>query len=78
MRERVRPATTTEPLRLTGKSLGILGKRLDKDGDGRVSKEEAGTTFATLHAQLDTNADGFVTADESRAALRRQEEQNGS
>ena len=71
-------ATTTEPLRLTGKSLGILGKRLDKDGDGRVSKEEAGTTFATLHAQLDANADGFVTADESRAALRRQEEKKGS
>ncbi len=70
--------TTTEPLRLTGKSLGILGKRLDKDGDGRVSKDEAGTTFSKLHAQLDTNADGYVTADESRAALRRQSEKGGS
>ena len=60
-----------DPVLLTGKSLGILGKRLDKDGDGRVSKAEAGGTFAALHAQLDTNADGYVTADESRAALRR-------
>lgn len=59
-----------DPLRLTGKSLGILGKRLDKDGDGRVSKEEAGPAFEKLHARLDTNADGFVTAEESRAALR--------
>ncbi len=70
-------APVTEPLRLTGKSLGILGKRLDKDGDGRVSKDEAGTTFAKLHTQLDVNADGYVTADESRAALRRQQEKAG-
>ncbi len=61
-----------EPLRLTGKSLGILGKRLDKDGDGKVSKEEAGETFATLHARLDTDGDGFVTGEEVRAALKRQ------
>jgi peroxiredoxin len=67
--------SVTEPLRLTGKSLGILGKRLDKDGDGRVSREEAGTAFANLHTQLDTNADGFVTADESRAALRKAAEE---
>jgi peroxiredoxin len=66
-----------EPLRLTGKSLGILGKRLDKDGDGRISKDEAGATFAKLHAQLDANADGFVTADESRAALRRRTAKSG-
>jgi peroxiredoxin len=65
-------ADRTAPLRLTGKSLGILGKRLDKDGDGKISKEEAGPLFAELHARLDTNADGYVTADESRAALRRQ------
>jgi thiol-disulfide isomerase/thioredoxin/mono/diheme cytochrome c family protein len=68
-------ASNTEPLRLTGKSLGILGKRLDKDGDGRVSREEAGTAFAKLHTQLDTNGDGFVTADESRAALRKAAEE---
>lgn len=68
-------SSNPEPLRLTGKSLGILGKRLDKDGDGRVSREEAGTAFANLHAQLDTNGDGFVTADESRAALRKAAEE---
>lgn len=64
-------AAGDDPVLLTGKSLGILGKRLDKDGDGRVSKEEAGTAFAKLHAQLDTNADGYVTADESREALKK-------
>jgi len=72
-----RAASDPEPLRLTGKSLGILGKRLDKDGDGRISKDEAGSSFAKLHAQLDANADGFVTADESRDALRRQTEKSG-
>jgi hypothetical protein len=68
------PATAPEPLRLTGKSLGILGKRLDKNGDGKVSKEEAGSEFAALHAMLDTNGDGFVTGEEVRAALKREEE----
>ena len=49
-------------------------------GTGAVlaAAEEAGTAFAKLHAQLDTNSDGFVTADESRAALRRQQEKGGS
>jgi len=65
----------SEPLRLTGKSLGILGKRLDRDGDDRVSREEAGAAFAKLHAQLDTDGDGFVTAEESRAALRKAAEE---
>lgn len=63
-------AAPAAPMKLTGKSLGILGKRLDRDGDGRVSREEAGTAFADLHARLDTNGDGFVTAEESRAVLR--------
>jgi len=58
-----------EPLQLTIKSLGILGKRLDKNGDGKVSREEAGNAFSKLHSRLDTDADGYVTADESRAAL---------
>jgi EF hand len=63
--------TEEEPLQLTLKSLGILGKRLDKNGDGKVSREEAGEAFAKLHTRLDADADGYVTADESRAALQR-------
>ena len=62
------------PLRLTGKALGVLGRRLDADKDGRVSRDEAGTAFAGLHTRLDTDKDGYVTGDETRAALRRQQE----
>ncbi|HWB01556.1 MAG TPA: redoxin domain-containing protein [Verrucomicrobiales bacterium] len=66
--------STPEPMQLTAKTLGILGKRLDKDGDGKISKDEAGSEFAALHRQLDSNADGFVTNDEAVAALKREEE----
>lgn len=49
-----------------------LIQRLDKDGDGRVSRKEA-TDAAIERAgsrfdQLDTNKDGFITKDEVNAA----------
>jgi Ca2+-binding EF-hand superfamily protein len=49
-----------------------LIQRLDKDGDGRVSRKEA-TDAAVERAgsrfdQLDTNKDGFITKDEVNAA----------
>ena len=52
------------PLSLTPKALGLLGRRLDKDKDNRISREEAGPTFLALHQRLDLNGDGFVIADE--------------
>lgn len=57
------------PMSLTPKALGLLGRRLDKDRDNRVSKEEAGTTFLALHQRLDRNQDGYVTADEAKKAV---------
>jgi len=48
-------------------------KRLDTDGDGRVSKAEAQANAPRLFErfnQLDANGDGFLTPDELKAARR--------
>ena len=48
-------------------------KRLDTDGDGRISKAEAQANAPRLFehfAQVDTNGDGFLTPDELKAARR--------
>jgi len=42
---------------------------LDKDGDGKVSKEEAGEKFADRFDKVDANSDGFLTKDEIKAAI---------
>jgi thiol-disulfide isomerase/thioredoxin len=57
------------PLSLTPRALRVLGRRLDTNKDNRVSREEAGPTFLPLHQQLDQNQDGFVTAEEAKAAV---------
>ena len=49
-------------------------KRLDTDGDGRISRQEAQANaprLAERFDQLDTNGDGFLTPDELRAAHKR-------
>ena len=61
-------AAAEAPLSLTPKALGLLGRRLDKDKDNRVSREEAGPAFLVLHQRLDQNQDGYVTGDEAKAA----------
>jgi Ca2+-binding EF-hand superfamily protein len=44
--------------------------KIDKDGDGRVSRNEAaGSPFAQRFDRLDTNRDGYVTREEMRAAF---------
>jgi len=53
---------------------GNLIKRLDKDGDGKISLAEAQAAprFAQRFAQIDANSDGFVTRDELKAARQAQ------
>lgn len=49
-------------------------KKLDSDGDGRVSLAEAKANaprMAEHFAQLDANGDGFITPDEMKAAHER-------
>lgn len=48
-------------------------KRLDTDGDGKVSKAEAQANAPRLFehfAEVDANGDGFVTPEEMKAARR--------
>lgn len=49
---------------------GDFLKRLDTDGDGRISKAEAATAprLAQHFDQIDANHDGFLTQEEIRAA----------
>ena len=44
-----------------------LFQRLDQDGDGKISKDEAPEQFKERFGMLDANGDGFVSLDEFRA-----------
>jgi EF-hand domain pair/EF hand len=47
-------------------------KQHDTDGDGKVSQAEAVAPQAVRFKELDTNGDGFITADEFRQAFEAQ------
>jgi Ca2+-binding EF-hand superfamily protein len=40
---------------------------LDRDGDGKISKDEAPEQLRERFGMLDTNGDGFLSLDEFRA-----------
>jgi outer membrane protein assembly factor BamB len=47
-----------------------LLKELDKDGDGALSREEAGKKFEGFFDSMDANKDGKITRDEYEAVIR--------
>jgi hypothetical protein len=53
-----------------GKNRGDMLKKLDTDGDGRISVQEAKAAprLAEHFSAIDTNGDGFLTPDELKAA----------
>lgn len=50
----------------TAPSLDALFKLLDKNGDGKISKEEATGNYAQRFRQWDSDGDGFATREEVR------------
>ena len=54
---------------------GDFLKKLDTDGDGRISKAEAQAAprLAEHFDEIDANKDGFITTDEMKAAHQRHE-----
>ena len=51
-----------------GEHAGGFMKRLDTDGDGKISKAEALAAAAARFDAADANKDGFLTPDEMKAA----------
>lgn len=66
--EYVRVPSVDVPVTLSLRELRTLGRRLDSDGDGRVSVAEAGEDYRDLHSRLDADGDGYVTYREAMAA----------
>jgi Ca2+-binding EF-hand superfamily protein len=58
-----------------GKHLGAMFKKLDTDGDGRISRAEAQAAprLAERFDAIDANKDGFITMDEMKAAHAKRE-----
>lgn len=60
-----------------GAMMGEMLKRMDKDGDGSVSKQEFIANNEEHFNQMDENKDGKITKEEMEAAARRMREMMG-
>lgn len=65
-REGAREATPRSSGEANGRP-GPFFQRLDRDGDGKISKDEAPEQLKERFAMMDTNGDGFLSFDEFRA-----------
>ncbi|MBU3664895.1 MAG: YHYH protein [Chthoniobacterales bacterium] len=67
--QRQGPGSNGRPPRRNGTAGGPIG-RLDRDGDGKISKEEAPQPMARNFSKHDTNGDGFIDAEEAKSLPR--------
>jgi len=54
-----------------GDRMGGFFKRMDQDGDGKISRDEAPGRMADRFDDLDADGDGFITQDEMKEAMER-------
>ena len=52
-------------------SAAALIKQKDTDGDGKLTKDEAGSPFSFFFDRVDTDGDGFLSETEADASIQR-------
>lgn len=52
-------------------------KKMDTDGDGKISKAEADAHHEAKFKKMDANGDGFITKDEKEAMREKMKEKRG-
>jgi Ca2+-binding EF-hand superfamily protein len=67
----------TAPAALAGKSADKHFKKMDTDGDGKISRAEHAAGAKKMFAQCDVNRDGIVTAAEMDSAMAAEGEKPG-
>lgn len=70
-REEIGGAGASRPGRPESGARQPLFGSLDKDGDGKISKEEAPERMKERFDRMDLNSDGFIDEEEQKALLRR-------
>jgi Ca2+-binding EF-hand superfamily protein len=58
-----------DPNQMSDEQIGRMMRRYDRDGDGRISAEEASGDLRDAFQRLDTNRDGYIDANEYRVYL---------
>jgi Ca2+-binding EF-hand superfamily protein len=62
-----RKTATTDKEDRPARGADVMGK-MDKDGDGKISKDEAGEKLKEKFDELDADKDGFLSAEEIKSA----------